>query len=149
MKEKENKVSVKQFQEFLDLFSQLQIYDLIALCQIMSTPMGYEKQEGEEHARPRELADILEEVMDKFLALPRASRKDLLKVMRIAVKNPSSEPKEFRGKGAALPLYEDAAQSGRLATPSTNSIECVDGYPLQTDPTHSCGVASKTSEGDI
>lgn len=145
MKEKENKVSVKQFQEFLDLFSQLQIYDLIALCQIMSTPMGYEKQEGEEHARPRELADILEEVMDKFLALPRASRKDLLKVMRIAVKNPSPEPKEFRGKRATLHLYEDA----RLATPSNDSIECVDDKPtLQTCSTDTCGVPSKTSEGD-
>ena len=141
MKEKENKVSVKQFQEFLDLFSQLQIYDLIALCQIMSTPMGYEKQEGEERARPRELANILEEVMDKFLALPRASRKDLLKVMRIAVKNPSPEPKEFAKMAAA--------KSGRLATPSNDSIECVDGKPaLQTYSTNTCGVASKTSEGD-
>lgn len=144
MKEKENKVSVKQFQEFLDLFSQLQIYDLIALCQIMSTPMGYEKQEGEEHARPRELADILEEVMDKFLALPRASRKDLLKVMRIAVKNPSSEPKEF----AARTTNATAAKSGRLATPSADSIECVDGPALQICSTDTCGVPSKTTEGD-
>lgn len=143
MKEKENKVSVKQFQEFLDLFSQLQIYDLIALCQIMSTPMGYEKQEGEEHARPRELADILEEVIDKFLALPRASRKDLLKVMRIAVKNPSPEPKEFRDKRIA-------AQLGRFATPAPGSIECVDTQPQASADTltHTCGVPSKTSEGD-
>ena len=141
MKEKENKVSVKQFQEFLDLFSQLQIYDLIALCKIMSTPMGYEKQEGEERARPRELADILEEVMDKFLALPRASRKDLLKVMRIAVKNPSPEPKEF--------TKMTAAKSDRSTTSSNDSVKCVDGKPaLQTCPANTCDAVSKTNEGD-
>ena len=141
MKEKANKVSVTQFQEFLDLFSQLQIYDLIALCQIMSTPMGYEKQEGEERARPRELADILEEVMDKFLALPRTSRKDLLKVMRIAVKNPSPEPKEF--------TKMTAAKSDRSTTSSNDSVKCVDGKPaLQTCPANTCGVASKINEGD-
>ena len=79
--------------------------------------------------------------MDKFLALPRASRKDLLKVMRIAVKNPSPEPKEFAKMAAA--------KSGRLATPSNDSTECVDGKPaLQTYSTNTCGVASKTSEGD-
>lgn len=144
MTQKDNKVSVRQFQEFLDLFSQLQIYDLIALCKIMNTPMGYEKQEGEEYARPRELADILEEVMDKFLALPRASRKDLLKVMRVAVKNPSPEPKEF----AARTANATAARSGRLATPSADSIERLDRPALQTCPTDTCGVPSKTSEGD-
>lgn len=140
MTQKENKVSVRQFQEFLDLFSQLQIYDLIALCKIMNTSMGYEKQEGEERARPRELADILEEIADKFLALPRKSRKDLLKVMRVAVKNPSPKPKEFQERRGA--------KSGKLATPSPDSVECVDKPALQTCPTHTCGTPSKVNEGD-
>ena len=71
--------STKQFAEFTHLIPKLDITQFTGLCAVLCVKQDID-------GKSREFTDVLSDVFDNFEKLPRASRKDLLRVLKLAIK---------------------------------------------------------------
>lgn len=71
--------STKQFSEFTRLIPKLDVNQFTGLCAVLCVKQDLD-------GKAREFPDVLSDVLDNFEKLPRASRKDLLRVLKLAIK---------------------------------------------------------------
>ena len=71
--------STKQFSEFTHLIPKLDVNQFTGLCAVLCVKQDID-------GKSREFTDVLSDVFDNFEKLPRASRKDLLRVLKLAIK---------------------------------------------------------------
>lgn len=75
----------KRFLEFVELVSRLEPSEYFGLCKILGVQMYDEK------AAPREFADTLEDVLDSFLKMKKGPRRQLMTLLRGAIKGSEEE----------------------------------------------------------
>ena len=72
-------ISVKQFSEFTHLIPKLDANQFAGLCAVLCVKQDLD-------GKSREFHDVISDVLDNFEKLPRASRKDLIHVLKLATK---------------------------------------------------------------
>lgn len=72
-------ITTKQYTELINIIPKLSVEHFTGLCATLCVPLDADGQ-------PRDFPDVLSDVLDNFTKLPRKSRKDLLRVLKLATK---------------------------------------------------------------
>ena len=72
-------ISITQYSTLVDIIPKLEVEQFLGLCTTLCVSLN----DGEQ---PREFDEVLSDVLDNFTKLPRQSRKDLLKLLKLAIK---------------------------------------------------------------
>ena len=72
--------STKQYSQLIHIIPKLSVDHFLGLCATLCVSLNNENNE------PREFPEVLSEVLDNLMKLPRDSRKDLLQVLKLAIK---------------------------------------------------------------
>lgn len=67
-------ISTTQYSTFINLISKMDLTSFLGLCATLCVDCS----------KDREFEDVLEDVLDNFCKLPRKSRKDLIKLLKLA-----------------------------------------------------------------
>lgn len=67
-------ISTTQYSTFINLISKMDLTSFLGLCATLCVDCS----------KDRKFEDVLEDVLDNFSKLPRKSRKDLIKLLKLA-----------------------------------------------------------------
>lgn len=92
---KQNRPTEKEFLQFINLVAKLDHIEFLGIAQIFTVPL-ITKEEGKEKPIERPFEDMLSDVLDKFIELPKKKRKEIFKLLtgelKVGVKKNGNNP---------------------------------------------------------
>lgn len=87
----------EEFLQFINLVAKLDHLEFLGIAQIFTVPIVL-KEEGQEKPKERIFEDILSDVLDKFIELPKKRRKEIFKLLtgdlKVGVKKNGNNAKD-------------------------------------------------------
>ena len=95
--DKKKQPTEEEFLRFINLVAKLDHLEFLGIAQIFTVPIVV-KEDGEEKPKERIFEDILSDVLDKFIELPKKKRKEIFKLLtgelKVGVKKNGNNAKD-------------------------------------------------------
>lgn len=108
-------ISIKQFEEFISLTSQLSPPELIGVARMLLVEVLLDEKDDNGHRLPKNFEDIYEGILDAFLDKGRKERKEIIRLLRAAAKENAEAKLRSVQEQDAAEVINDGDDSEHLA----------------------------------